>query len=142
MVYANNLVDSLFQMIDHVSVLSAGPEQIINHPEKILLSKNWEFLIHLRRRLLEWQAHIEFQWGPTIKGTVAVMVLIYLMTLIFSFAELFGATPEEEIIKLTEKEIDILKKKVDTEKAPEPPKEVSQMKLSFKPGKKNQNSKL
>ena len=43
-------------------------------------------------------------------------VFVYLMTLAFSYEELFGATPDEELIKLTEQEINQIKAKVSKKK--------------------------
>lgn len=55
------------------------------------------------------------------------------MALFFSFEELFGYTPDEELIKLTRTEIDLIKEKVDKKKAfQDSPKETTSQAASKK----------
>ena len=66
-----------------------------------MLTVQSEFLTQIREVLISVQLYIETKLGPFMKGLAAVAMLIYVMSLVFSFEELFGATPEEELIKLT-----------------------------------------
>ena len=55
--------------------------------------------------------------APVIQAFVATQLLIFLMSLIFSYEELFGDTPEDEPVKLSESEITQLKQKVKLRKS-------------------------
>ena len=59
----------------------------------------------MRETLKEFQLLAEAKLVPLFRGITAVVILIYIMTLIFSYDELFGASKEDELIKLTDSEI-------------------------------------
>ena len=84
-----------------------GPEAAVYDN---LLSSRSDYLKSLREVLIAIQTKVETKFGPFMRGLTAVVVLIYLMSLVFSFDELFGATSQDELIKLTEKEIIAIKK--------------------------------
>ena len=71
----------------------------------------------VRNSTKEWQDWGIEQVGPFIQGLVAVQLLIYLMTLIFSYKELFGETPADEPIRLSQSEILKIEKLVERRKA-------------------------
>ena len=55
----------------------------------------------LRKMLQNWQDWITVNLGPVLQAFVALQLIVYLMTLIFSYKELLGATPVDEPIVLT-----------------------------------------
>ena len=73
--------------------------------------------------MFSWQYWIETGIGPILQQYICILILIYVMSLLFSFEELFGATPDDEIIQLTKSEIDLLKAKIESKKAFEEVKE-------------------
>ena len=78
--------------------------------------------------------------GPILSAFVATQLLIYLLTLIFSYEELFGATQLDEPIQLSQSEIDQIKQNCERKKsADEVVKDPSVTTISFKPqsGKKD-----
>ena len=97
-------------MIDHFIIMFYGPEEVVR---KRLLTDNNLFFSHVKEFLVEFQLMAEDRLVPLFRGVTAVVILIYIMTLIFSYDELFGATKEDELIKLTEKEINEIRKKVE-----------------------------
>ena len=105
-----------------MAILSDGPE---NFGKQKPPSKSWDSLINLRQALFRWQHWVETTIGPHLTQYLCLLILVYIMSLAFSFEELFGATPEEEIIKLTKTEIDLLKAKVNKKNLPEEMKEES-----------------
>ena len=90
---------------------------------------------NLKKGLKNYQDWIEVSIGPLVRAILALSILIYLYSLIFSYEELFGSTPDEEPIRLIPAELDAIRLKVDKTKAPEEFKEPSRTTLSFKPGK-------
>ena len=74
-------------------------------------------MLKLKEFFQEMQVSAEIKAVPIVRSVTAVLILIYLMTLLFSYAELFGATTEDELISLTEKEIDKIRKKVQEDKS-------------------------
>ena len=74
-------------------------------------------MIKLKELFQEIQVAAEIRAVPIIRSVTAVLILVYLMTLLFSYAELFGATTEDELISLSEKEIDKIRKKLALEEA-------------------------
>lgn len=64
-----------------------------------------------------WQDWATVKLQPIFEFAVAIQLMIFLMSLVFSYEELFGASPEEKPIRLTDEEIDRLKKRYDEEQA-------------------------
>lgn len=62
-----------------------------------------------RQTLSLWKKWIDSFVAPVIKSILALLLMIYLMSLMFNFRELFGDSPKDEPIKLPKAEIDLLK---------------------------------
>ena len=55
-------------------------------------------------------------FGPFIRGLVACQMMFYIMTLLFSYRELFDYTPSDEPINLSKAEINKLKESCERRK--------------------------
>ena len=54
--------------------------------------------------------------GPIIQAMTAAMLLIYMLSLLFSYEELFGRTRPDEPVHLTKSDIDLIAAKVERSK--------------------------
>ena len=54
--------------------------------------------------------------GPFLQAVTATLLLIYLLTLIFSYEELFGYTKPDEPVILTKKDFDQIQAKLTKDK--------------------------
>ena len=73
------------------------------------MTQSWQELTDFKNSLKSYQDWIEVNIGPLVRGLLALSMLIYLYSLIFSYEELFGSTPDEESIRLIPAEIDAIR---------------------------------